>query len=65
VTVSVGGQSCIGTLNHGAGSCTITLSSVGTNILTATYSGDGNFNGSSATAAHEVSYEVYVPVVTS
>jgi hypothetical protein len=61
VTVGADGQSCTGTLNRGAGSCNITLSSVGSKTLTATYSGDPRFNGSSVTATHKVVYfKMYV-----
>ena len=44
VTASSGG-SCSGTLTSGAGSCVITFTSAGSPTLTASYGGDGNFNG--------------------
>ena len=44
VTVSDGVDSCTGTV--AAGNCTITLSTFGNHLLTATYAGDSNFNGS-------------------
>jgi hypothetical protein len=54
----------MGALIGGAGSCSIILPSVGIKTLTATYDGDGNFNGSSATAAHEVVYfKGYLPLI--
>ena len=53
VTVSDGTDSCTGTV--AAGQCTITFTSAGPKTLTATYSGDSNFNGSvSATETHTV-----------
>jgi hypothetical protein len=55
VTISAGnGTSC--TVGVSAGSCTLTFTTVGTKTLTATYSGDNNFNGSSATNPHLVIY---------
>ncbi|MFQ5340583.1 MAG: Ig-like domain repeat protein [Anaerolineae bacterium] len=54
VTVSDGqGATCIGTVT--AGECTLSPNSTGLKTLTAIYSGDANFNGSSDTASHEVS----------
>ncbi|MBK9711279.1 MAG: Ig-like domain repeat protein [Kouleothrix sp.] len=53
VTVSDGVDSCTGTV--AAGQCSIALTTVGSRTLTATYAGDGNFNGStSAGAPHTV-----------
>jgi len=53
VTVSDGSQSCTGTV--AAGQCTLTLTTVGSRTLTATYAGDANFNGSvSAGVSHTV-----------
>jgi len=53
VTISDGVDSCIGTVT--AGSCSITLRTPGARRLTATYSGDTNFNGStSAGQTHTV-----------
>jgi CSLREA domain-containing protein len=53
VTVSDGVNSCTGTL--AAGQCTLVLFTAGNRTLTATYSGDSNFNGStSAGVAHTV-----------
>jgi CSLREA domain-containing protein len=46
VTVSDGVDSCTGTV--AAGQCSITLTTGGARILTATYAGDGNFNGSTS-----------------
>ncbi|MBK9940225.1 MAG: Ig-like domain repeat protein [Kouleothrix sp.] len=46
VTVSDGTQSCTGTV--AAGQCGITFTSAGAKTLTATYAGDGTFNGSSS-----------------
>jgi hypothetical protein len=43
VTVSDGVDSCIGTV--AAGTCNLSLTTVGARTLTATYAGDANFNG--------------------
>lgn len=53
VTVSDGVQSCTGTV--AAGQCTLTLTTVGSRTLTATYAGDANFSGAvSAGVSHTV-----------
>ena len=52
VTVSDGTASCTGTV--AAGTCTLTPTSAGAKTLTATYSGDADYNGSSGTASHTV-----------
>ncbi|MCL5952595.1 MAG: Ig-like domain repeat protein [Chloroflexi bacterium] len=53
VTVSDGISSCVGTI--AAGSCAITFASTGGKVLTATYTGDGNFHGiTSASVVHTV-----------
>jgi len=46
VTVTDGVDSCTGTV--AAGSCSITLTTVGNRTLTATYAGDSNYNGSTS-----------------
>src|SRR5439155_450727 len=46
VTVSDGVNSCTGTV--AAGQCSITLTTVGSRTLTATYVGNSNFNGSTS-----------------
>ncbi|GEM_PF-1082001 len=62
VTVSDGTINCIGTLP--ATSCPLTFSSAGDKVLTATYSGDGSFNGSvSADVLHVVFGPLYMPLV--
>ena len=49
VSVSDGaGETCTITLTSGAGSCSLTPQVAGTDTLTAQYSGDGNFNGSTS-----------------
>jgi hypothetical protein len=42
------GESCNATLASGAGTCSITFATSGSRTLTATYSGDANFNGSTS-----------------
>ena len=49
VQVSAGtGESCTATLASGAGTCSITFTTAGPRTLTAAYSGDANFNGSTS-----------------
>lgn len=57
VTVSDGTTSCIGGINAGSGigSCALAFPTAGTHQLTATYTGDGNFLGSTSP---EVSHTV-------
>ena len=52
VTVTDGTQSCSALVGDGA--CMLTLTTAGVKTLTATYSGDADFNGSSGTASHTV-----------
>lgn len=52
VTVSDGVNNCSASV--AAGQCSLTLSTLGARTLTATYTGDSNFNGSSDTEAHQV-----------
>jgi hypothetical protein len=53
VIVSDGTDSCSGSVS--AGSCAITFTTPGVKALTATYSGDGSFSGSTSTGAnHQV-----------
>ncbi len=54
VTVSDGVQSCTGSLSTGAGSCQLSLNTVGARTLTATYAGAPGLNGSSDTEGHTV-----------
>jgi len=63
VTVSDGTASCVGTV--AAGTCTLTPTSAGAKTLTATYAGDGNFNGSSDTEGHQVNKADTTTTVTS
>jgi YVTN family beta-propeller protein len=42
------GEACTATLASGAGTCSITFTTTGPRTLTAVYSGDGNFNGSTS-----------------
>ena len=54
VTVGDGTQSCAGALSNGAGSCLLSLSTVGARTLTAVYSGAPGLSGSSDTEPHTV-----------
>lgn len=68
VTVSDGsGASCTATLP--ATSCTLTITTFGRKTLTATYTGDANFNGSAGSAAHsQVNYTLigfFTPLTTA
>ena len=64
VTVSDGTDSCTGTVT--AGTCNLPLTSAGTKSLTATYAGDGNFNGStSAAEPHQVDKADTTTTITS
>ena len=55
-TVAISGASsnCTITLSSGSGSCNVVFNTVGTMTLTATYSGDSNYAGSSDTKSHTV-----------
>jgi hypothetical protein len=49
VTVtSTTGESCSGTLAAGVGGCSLSFTSAGARTLTAAYTGDGNYNGSTS-----------------
>ncbi len=61
VTVSDGVDSCTGTVESGI--CTITLTTLGTRTLTATYAGDANFNGSNDTELHQVNAKLFLPLI--
>jgi hypothetical protein len=64
VTVSDGVNSCAGTV--AAGSCAVTLTTVGNRTLTASYAGDANFAGSTSTgAAHTVNQASTTTAITS
>ncbi|HLO33280.1 MAG TPA: Ig-like domain repeat protein [Anaerolineales bacterium] len=64
VTVSDGVDSCTGTV--AAGTCDITLTTVGSRTLTATYAGDSNFNGSISTGTpHSVNKINTTTAITS
>ena len=55
VTSSVSGDpGCNGTLNAGAGSCSLTFAKPGSRTITITYAGDGNFSGSSISVQQSV-----------
>src|SRR5262249_13216831 len=64
VTVSDGAVSCTGTV--AAGQCALTFTAAGARSLTATYAGDGSFNGSaSAAEAHAVDKADTTTAITS
>jgi Bacterial Ig-like domain (group 3)/YDG domain/Galactose oxidase, central domain len=54
VTVSDGVDSCTGTVTAGIGSCNLTLTTVGSRTLTATYAGNSNYNGSTSPGVSHV-----------
>jgi hypothetical protein len=55
VASSVSGDpGCSGTLNAGAGSCSLTFATSGSRTITITYAGDGNFSGSSTSVQQSV-----------
>jgi hypothetical protein len=65
VTVSDGTQSCTGSV--AAGTCSITFTSIGTKMLTASFVGNANFNSSSSTpaTAHTVNKADTTTTITS
>jgi hypothetical protein len=63
VIVRAGAESC--SAPAGAGMCSLTFTTSGTRTLTATYIGDGNFNGAASTPQlQRVGTYVYLPLVT-
>jgi hypothetical protein len=56
-TVAITGAdtNCTITLSGGAGSCNVVFNSLGTKTITATYSGDSAYTGSTASTTHTVS----------
>jgi len=57
VTITVNdasGDTCTGSLSGGTGTCNLTLTTVGSKTLTATYNADSNFNTSTDTEPHQV-----------
>jgi hypothetical protein len=54
VMVTGADTTCTITLAAGSGSCNVIFSTAGARVLTATYSGDSNYSGSSDTDAHTV-----------
>jgi VCBS repeat-containing protein len=60
VTVNGGPESCTGTV--ASGFCMITLNTAGNRRLTATYSGDGQFSGSSDNEDHRVDQPNLPPI---
>ena len=66
VLISDGDNECDPvTLEDGTGSCDLPSTSVGAKTLTATYSGDENFNGSNDTESHTVNKADSLTTITS
>ena len=65
VTITVDDGSATETCSVAAGSCAIALGTAGNRTLTATYSGDDNFNGDDDTEAHAVRSPSTTAVTTS
>jgi large repetitive protein len=69
VTISGSAATCNGALTAGnpsTGTCNISPTTVGAQTLTATYSGDGNYNaGTAATTAHTVSKASTTTAITT
>lgn len=63
ITISGGAETCTGTV--AAGSCNITLTAAGSRILTATYAGDANYNGSTDTDPHVVANPTNVSIAVA
>jgi Bacterial Ig-like domain (group 3)/Kelch motif len=55
ITASNSLASCSGALTNATGNCSLTLNTAGPYTLTATYSGDDNFNPSNGSKSHSVS----------
>ena len=66
-TVQAGDDSCTGSvLIGGSGSCSLTMTGIGLKTLTISYGGDGNYSGSSSSAAHTVvGRNLYIPLAQS
>jgi hypothetical protein len=54
LTVAGGTETCSSPVSLGSGSCPITFDDNGSRAITATYSGDGNYNGSNDSEPHSV-----------
>jgi hypothetical protein len=66
VSVTDGSTGCtIASLSSGSGSCQLTSTSVGGKTLTATYSGDSAYNGSTDTEGHSVNKATSNTTITS
>jgi hypothetical protein len=52
VTASTG-ENCTGTLSAGIGNCALTFATAGPRTITAVYSGDGNFSGSTSASVNQ------------
>ncbi|MGD0877476.1 MAG: Ig-like domain repeat protein [Anaerolineales bacterium] len=65
VTLTGADTNCTFSLASGSGSCnSVVFNTTGTKTITATYNGDGNYNGSSGTASETVVPAKLVPTVT-
>lgn len=56
VLITGADTTCFITLSGGSGSCAVVFNTNGAKTLYATYSGDGNYNGSGDTESHTVKY---------
>jgi hypothetical protein len=64
VSVTGADVNCSITLSGGSGSCNVVFNTIGAKVLTATYSGDANYLGSSDTEDHSV-LNVTTTIITS
>ena len=66
-TVSISGANtnCTITLSGGSGSCDAVFNTTGSKTITATYGGDGNYNGSSGSASHTVDKGPSITTITT
>jgi hypothetical protein len=65
-TVQSGDDTCTGSvLIGGSGSCSLNLTGMGVKILTVTYAGDSNYNGSFDSATHSVVIHSFFPIALS
>jgi hypothetical protein len=65
VTITGADTNCTITLSSGSGSCNVVFNTVGAKTLTATYSGDMNYVGSSDTESHTVNQGPSTTTITA